>query len=62
MDNVELLKEIVGKYSLLFFFISFCFVLLWVYRPGTKKEYRDTAEIPFRHENKPVLDKEEVQK
>jgi cytochrome c oxidase cbb3-type subunit 4 len=29
-------------------------VVLFVMRPGSTKTYRDVADIPFRHEDKPA--------
>ncbi len=37
-----------GLIGLLFFFIFFCVVTAWTFRPGAKKEYSDHADIPLR--------------
>jgi cytochrome c oxidase cbb3-type subunit 4 len=34
-------------------FLVFLGVVVWVFRPGSRKVHDDTAEIPFRHEDKP---------
>lgn len=39
-----------GLLGLLFFFVFFCGVLFWVMRPGSKKKYRQDAEIPFKED------------
>ncbi len=39
---------------LLLLFAFFVGVVIWVFRPGSKSTYADTADIPFRHEDKPV--------
>lgn len=40
-----------GLIGLLFFFLFFCGVLVWVFRPGSKKKYEQNANIPL-DENK----------
>ena len=35
-------------------FAFFVGVILFVLRPGSTKTYRDVADIPFRHEDKPA--------
>ncbi len=36
-----------GLIGLLFFFIFFCTVIIWTFRPGAKKFYQDQAQIPL---------------
>ncbi len=36
-----------GIIGLLFFFIFFCTVAVWVFRPGSKLTYKNFAQIPF---------------
>ncbi len=36
-----------GLISLLFFFIFFCGVTLWTFRPGAKKKYQEHGRIPL---------------
>jgi cytochrome c oxidase cbb3-type subunit 4 len=36
-----------GLIGLLFFFIFFMGVVLWVFRPGSKKKYSQDARIPL---------------
>tara|TARA_B100000378_G_C17992428_1_gene394299 strand:- start:664 stop:828 length:165 start_codon:yes stop_codon:yes gene_type:complete len=41
-----------GLYGLLFFFIFFCAVAFWTFRPGKKKHYQDMGNIPLEeHDN-----------
>ncbi len=42
------------SWGLLFLFLVFVGVVIWVFRPGSTKVYRDTANIPFRNEDKPA--------
>src|SRR5690349_23988171 len=39
------------KKTLFFFFIG---MVIFVMRPGSTNTYRDVADIPFRHEDKPA--------
>jgi cytochrome c oxidase cbb3-type subunit 4 len=41
---------------LLAMFLFFLGVVAWVFRPGSRETYKDTADIPFRHEDKPAGD------
>lgn len=38
----------VGLAGLLFFFIFFCGVILWTFRPSAKDKYKKDAEIPLK--------------
>ena len=40
-----------GLIGLLFFFIFFCVVTLWTYRPGAKKNYADHGHIPLNDDD-----------
>lgn len=37
-----------GLIGLLFFFIFFCIVALWTFRPSAKKKYEKNAQIPLQ--------------
>lgn len=39
-----------GLLGLLFFFIFFCGVLIWTFRPGSKKHYEKQANIPLEND------------
>lgn len=56
--NYEQIASYVGVWNTVILFVFFTVVVLWVFRPGKKNRYRDDAEIPFRHENKPIVDEE----
>ncbi|SMC50114.1 cbb3-type cytochrome c oxidase subunit 3 [Primorskyibacter flagellatus] len=58
METYSLLRQFADSWMLLALFVFFAGVILWVFRPGAKKTYDDTADIPFRHEDKPAEDKE----
>lgn len=55
METYSLLREFADSWMLLFLFSFFVIMALWVFlRPGSTAEYRDVANIPFRHEDKPA--------
>ena len=53
MDTYSLMREFADSWMLLFLVLFFLGVVLWVFRPGSTKEHRDSANIIFRHENAP---------
>ena len=54
MDTYSILREIADSWVMLFLFAFFIAVVLWAFRPGSRAVHKDTANIPFRHENKPA--------
>jgi len=52
--NYHILREIADSWVLLALFAFFVGVIFWVFRPGSRKVYKDVANIPFRHEDKPA--------
>lgn len=40
-----------GTFSLIFFFVFFCGVVLWVMRPGSSEHYDDAGNIPLREDD-----------
>ncbi len=56
MDTYSLFREIADSWVLLAMFVFFLAVVVWVFRPGNRAVYKDTADIPFRHEDKPAGD------
>ena len=54
MDTYSLLREFADSWALLFLFCFFVGVIVCVFRPGSTPEHRDSAEIPFRYEDKPA--------
>ncbi len=37
----------IGLIGLLFFFVFFCGVVIWTFRPGKKKDYQNQGNIPL---------------
>ncbi len=58
MESYTLLRQFADSWMLLLLFIFFVGIIVWVFRPGSTKTYQDTANIPFRHEDKPAQSKE----
>ncbi|WP_342070042.1 cbb3-type cytochrome c oxidase subunit 3 [Yoonia algicola] len=59
MDKYSLLREIADSWVLLAMFIFFLGVIVWAFRPGSRKVHQDTASIPFRNEDRPGVSKAE---
>ncbi len=58
MDTYSLLREVAGSWGLLMLAAFFIGAVIWAFRPGSRARYRDTANIPFRHEDRPAGDRE----
>ena len=54
METYSLLREFADSWMLLALFAFFIGVVIFVFRPGSSKVYRDVADIPFRHDDKPA--------
>ncbi len=61
MDTYSLLREIADSWVLLALFCFFVGACLWAFRPGSRAIHKDTASIPFRHDDRPAAADEEVQ-
>ncbi|MCR9107694.1 cbb3-type cytochrome c oxidase subunit 3 [Marivita sp. XM-24bin2] len=58
METYSFLREFADSWMLLVLFLFFVGVIFWAVRPGSNKTHRDTANIPFRNEDKPAASKE----
>ena len=56
MDMSTIARQFADSWMLLFLFAFFVSTILWVFRPGSTKEYRDTASSIFRNEDAPAHD------
>lgn len=54
MDTYSVLRTFADSWALLFLTLFFVGVVVWVFRPGSTPEHRDSANIPFRHDDKPA--------
>ncbi|RME14763.1 MAG: cbb3-type cytochrome c oxidase subunit 3 [Alphaproteobacteria bacterium] len=57
-DTYSIFREFADSWMLLAMFTFFVLTVVWVFRPGSRKTYEDTASIPFRHENQPAGDRD----
>ncbi|MEP2470668.1 cbb3-type cytochrome c oxidase subunit 3 [Roseobacter sp.] len=58
MELYSLLREFADSWMLLLLFCIFVGMGVWVFRPGSHKVHQDTANIPFRHDDRPAPDQE----
>ena len=59
--DYHILREIADSWVLLALFVFFIGVVIWAFRPGSREIHKETADIPFRHEDAPA-DSEEPEK
>jgi cytochrome c oxidase cbb3-type subunit 4 len=50
----EAVREFAGSWMLVAMFLFFAAAVLWVFRPGATRTYRDTANLIFRNEDAPA--------
>lgn len=53
-DSYTIMRVIAGTGGLTFMFVVFVGVVLFAFRPGSRKVHQDSATIPFRHDDKPA--------
>jgi cytochrome c oxidase cbb3-type subunit 4 len=56
MTDQTLLEEIWANRTLVWLVTAFVVAVLFAFRPGSGKVHRDSANIPFRHDDKPAAD------
>ena len=56
--DYHILREFADSWALLAMFLFFLAAIVWVFRPGSKKDYDDARGVPFRHENRPATEGE----
>ena len=54
METQTLLQQVADNWLLVWMGTFFIGVILWVLRPGSRTQYADTANIPFRNEDRPA--------
>jgi cytochrome c oxidase cbb3-type subunit IV len=54
MDTYSLMREFADSWALLALFIIFILVVLWAFRPGSRKLHDEIADTVFRNEDKPL--------
>ena len=58
MENYSFLRELADSWVLLILFLFFAAVIAFAFRPGSRSIHRETANIPFRNDDRPAADKE----
>lgn len=58
MELYTFLRHLADSWVLLLLFVFFVGIVIWVFRPGASKEYKNTADIPFRNQDKPATSEE----
>lgn len=53
MENTTVLSQIADNWMLVAMFTLFVGAILWALRPGSKAVHEETANIPFRNEDRP---------
>ncbi len=53
-DTYTILQVIARSWGAMFMLLVFLSVILFTLRPGSRKIHRDTANIPFRYDDKPA--------
>lgn len=56
MDTYSALRGFADSWGLVALVIAFVAIVLWVLRPGSRKVHDDSANVIFRHEDKPEDD------
>ncbi|MGB8622977.1 MAG: cbb3-type cytochrome c oxidase subunit 3 [Paracoccaceae bacterium] len=56
MDTYSLLRHLADSWVLLALTLFFIGVVFWAFRPGSRRDHEESANIPFRHEDKPAGD------
>ena len=54
METYSILRQVADSWGLLVMFAFFVGIVIWAFRPGSTPEHRDTANIPFRNDDKPA--------
>ena len=54
METYSFLRELADSWGLLAMFAFFIGVVIWAFRPGSAEVHQDTANIPFRHDDRPA--------
>lgn len=56
MNEPTFLEQIWENRTLVWLFTAFAVAVLFAFRPGSGKTHRDSANIPFRHDDKPATE------
>jgi cytochrome c oxidase cbb3-type subunit 4 len=56
MELYTFLRQFADSWVLLAMTAFFLGAIIWVFRPSAAKAHKDSASIPFRHEDRPAAD------
>ena len=59
-DLYTITRHFADSWGLAFLFAFFIGAVIFAFRPGSKELHRDSADIPFRYEDKPAFDEASV--
>jgi cytochrome c oxidase cbb3-type subunit 4 len=57
-DTYTVMQVIARSWGAMFMLLVFLGVILFTLRPGSRKVHRDIANIPFRHDDRPMSDED----
>ena len=57
-DTYSVFRAIADSWVLLAMFAFFVGVVVWAFRPGSRRTHEEIANIPFRYDDKPAGDRE----
>ena len=55
-DTYTIMRVFAGSWGMMFMLLSFLGVILFTLRPGSRRIHQDTANIPFRYDDRPASD------
>ena len=55
METYTLMRQFADSWAMLALLAFFLGVVIWAFRPGSRKTHEDIANIPFRHDDKPAV-------
>lgn len=56
METYSFLRQMADSWALLLMFAVFIGVVIWAFRPGSRKVHHDVATSIFRNETRPARD------
>ena len=59
MDTYSWMRQFADSWMLLAMTLFFLGVVVWAFRPGSRKTHQDTSNIPFRNDNTSPCDSDE---
>lgn len=54
MSTYDTMRHFADTWVLVAMVVVFVGIVAWVLRPGSRRRYREQADIPFRHDDRPA--------